>query len=55
MRNILKVQSYKIYNNKYVIASQQVKNTEVFAFIAVLVFKLLNRKLLFIKRKDNKN
>ena len=34
------------------IASRQVTNTEVFAFIAVLVFKLLSRKVLFINRKD---
>ena len=37
------------------IASTQITNTEIFAFIAVLVFKLLNSKVLFIKRKDNKN
>ena len=28
------------------------KNTEIFAFITVLVFKLLSRKYLFINRKD---
>ena len=27
----------------------------MFAFIAVLVFKLLNREVLFIVRKDNRN
>ena len=32
----LKVQSCKLYNNKYMIA-----NTEIFASIAVLVFKLI--------------
>ena len=34
--------------------STQIKNTHVFAFIAVLVFKLLSRKVLFIndKKKD---
>ena len=32
----------------------QVTNTEVFAFIAVLVFKLLSHKVLFINRKDKK-
>ena len=37
------------------IASTQITNTKIFAFIAVQVFKLLNRKLLFINRKDNKN
>ena len=35
------------------IASRQIRNTEIFAFIAVLVFKLLSRKVLFINRKDN--
>ena len=30
-------------------------NTEIFAFIAVLAFKLLSRKILFINRKDNRN
>ena len=29
----LKVQSCKLYNNKYMIASTQIKNTEIFAFI----------------------
>ena len=37
------------------IASTQLTNTEIFAFIAVPIFKLLNRKVLFINRKDNKN
>ena len=37
------------------IALTQITNTEFFAFIAVLVFKLLRRKNLFIKRKDNRN
>ena len=31
----------KLYNNKYMIASTQIANTEIFAFIAVLVFQLL--------------
>ena len=35
----LKVESCKLYNNKNTIASTQITNTEVFAFIAVLVFK----------------
>ena len=51
----LKVQSCKLYNNKYMIASTQITNTEIFAFVAVLVFKLLARKVLFINRKDNRN
>ena len=37
------------------IPSTQLRNTEIFAFIAVLGFKLLNRKALFINRKDNRN
>ena len=36
-------------------ASKQVINTEIFTFIAILVFKLLSRKVLFINRKDNRN
>ena len=51
----LKVQSSKLYNNKYMIASTQIKNPEIFAFIAVLVFKLLRRIVLFINRKYNRN
>ena len=30
-------------------------NTEIFAFIAILVFKLLGGKVLFIDRKHNEN
>ena len=52
---LLKVQSYKLYNNKYMIAPTPITNNEIFAFIAVLVFKLLGRKVLFINRKDNRN
>ena len=51
----LKVQSCKLYSSKYMIASTQKANTEIFAFIAVLVFKLLSRKVLFINRKGNRN
>ena len=36
------------------IASTQIINTAIFAFIAVLFFKFLNRKVLFINRKDNR-
>ena len=43
-----------IYNNKYMITSTQITNTEVFAFVAVLIFKLMSRKVLFIIRKDNR-
>ena len=52
---LLKVQSCKLYNNKYVIALTQITNTEIFAFITVLVFELLSRKVLFTNRKDNRN
>ena len=52
---VLKVQSFKLYNNNYMIASTQITNTEIFAIIAVLVFKLLSHKVLFIDRKDNRN
>ena len=34
------------------IASTQTTNSEIFAFIAVLVFKLLSPKFLLINRKD---
>ena len=52
----LKVQSCKLHNNKYIIASTQIINARIFAFIAVLVFKLLiKRKVLFVNRKDNRN
>ena len=51
----LKVQSCKLYNNKYMIVSTQITNTEIFAFIAAPVFKLLSRKVLFINSKDNRN
>ena len=33
------------------IASTQITNTGIFAFIAVLVLKLLSRKVLFYKQK----
>ena len=37
------------------IISTQLATTEIFAFLAVLVFVLLNRKILFINKKDNRN
>ena len=37
------------------IASTQMINTEIFAFIAVLVFKLMSRKVVFMSRKNNRN
>ena len=37
------------------IATTQITiSTEIFAFIAVVAFKLLSRKLLFENRKDNR-
>ena len=51
----LKVQSCKLYNNKYTIASTQIANTEIFASIAVLVFKLLGCEILFMNIIDNRN
>ena len=33
----------------------QITNTGIFAFIAVLTFKLLSPKVLLINRKDNKS
>ena len=36
------------------IGATQNINTETFAFIAALAFKLLNRKLLCINSKDNR-
>ena len=42
---LLKVQSPELYNNKYMIASTQLTNTEISTFIAVLVFKSLNDKV----------
>ena len=32
----------------------QITNPGIFSFIAVLVFKLLSRKVLFTNRKDNR-
>ena len=37
------------------ITSTKITNTEIFAFIAVLAFKLLSHKVLFIKSKNNRN
>ena len=52
---VLKVQSCKLYDKKCMIASTQITNTELFAFIAVLVFKLLSRQVLFINKEDKRN
>ena len=37
------------------IVSTQITNTEILAFTAVPVSKLLSRKVLFTNKKDNKN
>ena len=51
VNNLLKVHSCKLSNNKYTMASTQITNPEIFAFTAVLVFKLLSPKVLFIKEE----
>ena len=38
-----------------IVSTQAARNTETFAFIAVLVLKLLSRKVLFINRKGNRD
>ena len=37
------------------IASAQIKNTDIFTFTAILAFKLWSRKVLLINSKDNRN
>ena len=37
------------------IASTPITNTEIFAYIVTLAFKLLSPKVLFINRKDSRN
>ena len=54
-KSILKVQSCKLHNNKYMIASTQIRDTENFAYIAVLVFKSFSHKVLFINKKNKRN
>ena len=49
-----KVQSCKLYNSKYIIASTQITNTGSFEFMTVLLFKLLSRKVLFLSYKTGK-
>ena len=49
----LRVQSCKLYYNKYMIDSTQIAKTEIFALIAVLVFNLWGCKVLFAHRKDH--
>ena len=38
-------------NNKYMITSTQITNTGIFAFIAIVVLKLLRHQVLFINKK----
>ena len=52
---LLKVQPCKLYSNKYMIASAQITNIEIFAFVPAPVFKLSSRRILFINRKGNRN
>ena len=47
----LKVQSYKLYNKKSMIDSTQMRNTEIFTFIAVLVFKLIEPRIIVYRQK----
>ena len=42
---VLKVQSCILYNNKYMITSTQIKNTEIFA-------KLLSRKVVYKQKRQ---
>ena len=44
------VQSCKLHNNKYMIASTQITDTKTFAFIAVLVFELTEKTIETIKK-----
>ena len=55
MKFDLKVESCKLCNNKYVIASTQISTTEIFTFIVLQDFKLWSPKVLFMNRKDNGN
>ena len=50
----LNVYSCKLYNNKYMITSTQITSTDIFAFIAVLVFKLLSCSFFVSNQKKQK-
>ena len=52
---ISKIKSCKLCKNNYMFLSTQITNIEIFAFLALLVFKLLSPEVLFINRKDNRN
>ena len=54
----LKVQSCKLYNNKYMsnmFTSKQIANIEILGFMAVVVFNLLSHEVFFINKKGNRN
>ena len=53
----LKVESCNLYIKKYIIANilTQITSTGIFAYVAVVVFKLLSRKVLFTNKKDIRN
>ena len=51
---VLKMLKVQLYDHKYIIASTQITNTEIFAIIAVLGFKLLSRKNFALKQKGQK-
>ena len=53
--SIIKGKVIQINNKKYMIALTQITNADIFAPIAVQIFKLLSCKALFINRKDNRN
>ena len=55
MITFLKGKSCKLRNYKYMAALTQIPNTETFAFIIVLGFKLMSGKVLFTNRKDNRS
>ena len=48
----LKLWSCKLGNDKDLLPSAQITNTEIFAFAAILVFKSFISKVLFINRED---
>ena len=47
------LESCKLYNNKYMIASTEKTNTEIFASIAALVLKFLRRKVGYFLKKQH--
>ena len=51
---VLKMLKVQLDNHKYIIVSTQITNTEIFAIIAVLGFKLLSRKNFAHKQKGQK-